>query len=75
MGQINIFPARLCFSTRVIVEGDDGFGVVQHGGHKYFSGFDIEFIKGADADDVDSYNFVSGVQRYDARILKELCSF
>jgi hypothetical protein len=45
----------------MVVEGDDRFGVVHHSRHKDFSGFDIELIKGAGADDVNADDFVSGV--------------
>jgi len=55
----------------MVVEGDDGFGdaclhALHHGRHKDFPGFDVEFIKGAGADDVNSDDFVSGIEGYDA---------
>ena len=50
------------------MESDDRLGVIHHSHHKDFPGFDIEFIKGAGADEagfpipMDADDFVSGVQ-------------
>jgi hypothetical protein len=60
-GQVNVLPAGGGVAAGVVVERDDGLGVVHHGGHKDVSGFDIEFIDGTGADNMNADDFVSGI--------------
>jgi hypothetical protein len=53
---MDIFAVGGNVAARVVLEGDDRLGVVQHGGHKDFAGFDVDFIKGAGADDDGIFN-------------------
>ena len=65
---MNIILAGRGIRTWMVVERYNRFSVVHHRRHKDFPGFDIEFIKGAGADEagfpipMDADDFVSGVQ-------------
>jgi hypothetical protein len=52
----------------MVVEGDNALGVIHHGRHKDFSGFNYVMIERACTDNMDSVDFFLGIQRDNAEL-------
>ena len=65
-GDDHVHRAGFGVATGVVVERDNRIGIIEHGRLEDFAGFDVGAVEAADGDDVESGEFVFGVEGDDA---------